>query len=486
MSCHDENVRFVSRPQGKNCTVGVDIGTTSVKAVAVAEGGEVVARARVPHRVVTNAAESLEHEADRAWRRGPRKAFALLSEELDGPAAGVAVTSMVPSITAVDRRGKPLLPGILYGDKRASVLEGSSVPGRSGGDEVAPDDLGGEREQGKRMIAWAVGQHPGAFGYWNCQAVATNALCGVPAVDAATATSFGSLMKRGQWDADELAELGLVEGQMPVIGQMGASLGTVPGTPTAFAGGSIDAFCEQIVAGIRDPGDVLVIFGATLIAWVLTDTWAEAPGFTTLPTMTPGQSMIGGPSNAGALFVDWVGSLLGSTPRRRASAPDSRTPVDERDGDPVRVPVWLPYPRGERTPFHDPSMRASVHDLDISQGREALVRGAYEASGFVIRRILQQSGSGGRRIIATGGGSRSVPWMQAVADATGLSVETVAVPEGGALGAAFLARMAAGLETSFDAAAEWARTGRRIDPDPRWAAAASERFKRFEELSPFG
>jgi xylulokinase len=474
MSCHDEDVRFVNRPLGKNCTVGVDIGTTSVKAVAVGEGGEVVARARVPHRVVTNAAESLEHEADRAWRRGPRKAFALLSEELDGPAAGVAVTSMVPSITAVDRRGKPLLPGILYGDSRA----------KSWGTDTAPDDLGGEREQGKRMIAWAAKQHPGAFGYWNCQAVATNALCGVPAVDAATATSFGTLMKRGQWDSDALAELGLVEAQMPVVGQMGASIGTVPGTTTAFAGGSIDAFCEQIVAGVRNPGDILVIFGATLIAWVLTDTWAEAPGFTTLPTMNPGQSMIGGPSNAGALFIDWVGSLLGSAPRRRASAPDSRTPVDERDGDPTRVPVWLPYPRGERTPFHDSGMRASVHDLDISQGRESMLRGAYEASGFVIRRILERSGSEGHRIIATGGGSRSVPWMQAVADATGLPVETVAVPEGGALGAAFLARMAAGLESSFDAAAEWARTGRRIDPDRRWASAASERFKRFEELSP--
>jgi xylulokinase len=148
------------------------------------------------------------------------------------------------------------------------------------------------------------------------------------------------------------------------------------------------------------------------------------------------------------------------------------------------VPVWLPYLRGERTPFHDPELRASVHDLDISQGPGSLVRGAHEASGFVIRRILERSGFGGRRIIATGGGSRSVPWMQAVADATGLPVDTVAVPEGAALGAAFLARMAAGLESSFSAAGEWARVGRRIEPDPAWAEAASLRYGRFEELGP--
>jgi xylulokinase len=76
--------------------------------------------------------------------------------------------------------------------------------------------------------------------------------------------------------------------------------------------------------------------------------------------------------------------------------------------------------------------------------------------------------------------------MQAVADATGLPVDTVAVPEGAALGAAFLARMAAGLEPSFDAAGGWARAGTRVDPDPAWAAAAADRFEQFEALGPEG
>ena len=62
--------------------------------------------------------------------------------------------------------------------------------------------------------------------------------------------------------------------------------------------------------------------------------------------------------------------------------------------------------------------------------------------------------------------------MEAVADATGLPVDTVAVPEGAALGAAFLARMAAGLESDFGAAGAWARRGPAIEPDPAWAAAA--------------
>jgi len=104
----------------------------------------------------------------------------------------------------------------------------------------------------------------------------------------------------------------------------------------------------------------------------------------------------------------------------------------------------------------------------------------------VIRRIVERSGAEAHRIVATGGGSRSVPWMQAVADATGLPVDTTAVSEGAALGAAYLARMAAGLATGFAEAASWSGAGRRIEPDPAWAAAAAGRFEQFEALGPEG
>ncbi len=334
------------------------------------------------------------------------------------------------------------------------------------------------------MLAWAVGERPGAMGYWNCQAMATHALTGVPAVDQATATSFGGLYDGGRWDKRALDDLGVDEAQLPVVGGMGQGLGTVPDSPTVFAGGSIDAFCEQIVAGANQPGDVLVIFGATLIAWVVAEAWRDVPGLTTLPNMVAGQVMIGGPSNAGALFADWAGRLTGRPARKPASAYLPDAPETPREGSPSQIPVWLPYLRGERTPFHDPSLRSSLHGLDIAQGPESLVRAAHEASGFVIRRIIERSGFPTRRIVATGGGSRSVPWMQAVADATGLPVDTVAVSEGAALGAAFLARMATGIERSFDGADAWSRVGRRIEPDAAWATAASRRFEQFETLGP--
>lgn len=472
--------------------MGVDVGTTSVKAVAVDEDGTVLARTRVLHGVDAPSVGQLEHDAERAWRRGPRRAFAQVTREFDDPPAGVAVTAMVPSMTAVDPRGRPVLPGLLYGDSRAHTQHGARA-------------ARGESE-GEGMLRWAIRARPDATGYWPCQAVATWALGGTPAVDGATATSFGRLFRGGRWDKTLLEELGVETSRLSVVHPMGRPAARIPGTATAVAGGSVDAFCEQIVAGADHAGDVLAIFGATLVVWVVKDAMVadsvEAiPGYMTLPHTEPGCVLVGGPSNAGALFVDWVqralqlGARVRGGPRTATSGrqvgagppPGSRPRswAGDRHGDADRVPIWLPYLRGERAPFDDPELRASVHGLDITQGPASIMRGAYEASGFVIRRLLERSGQAGRRVVAAGGGSRSLAWMRAVADATGLPVETVAVPEGAALGAAYLARMAADLEPSFEGARRWVRTGQLVEPDPTWAAAATERFAVFEALSPW-
>jgi xylulokinase len=155
---------------------------------------------------------------------------------------------------------------------------------------------------------------------------------------------------------------------------------------------------------------------------------------------------------------------------------------DNSTVQPEGVPVWSPYVRGERVPHHDPDRRAVLDGLDLTHGGAAVRRAGYEASGFVARQLIELSGARPGRIVATGGGTRVQPWMQALADATGLPVEVSAVPEGAALGAAFLARMAVGLETSTADAARWASTERVVGPDPLWTSAMQNRYARFLEL----
>ena len=156
------------------------------------------------------------------------------------------------------------------------------------------------------------------------------------------------------------------------------------------------------------------------------------------------------------------------------------------DVEPDDLPVWLPYVRGERTPLHRPDLRSSLHDAALHHDSAHLLRAAYEAAGFVVRHHLDLARPAGlvpRRIVAAGGGTQSEAWMQALADCTDLPVEVVAVPEGAALGSAFVARCVAGLEPNMTDARRWARTTRAVEPRPDWVAASQPRYERFRALT---
>jgi xylulokinase len=431
-------------------TIGIDIGTTAVKAVAADDDGRVVARARIPHQLRVPAPDRLEHNADEAWRRGPLAAL----NQLGCPdALAVAVSAMVPSLTAVDSGGHPITPGLLYGDGRGRV------PGAA---TDSPFPVGEAAE----FLRWTAAQAPDAAGYWPAPAVANHALAGEAVVDFPTAFTASPLFDGDGWNAAACADHGATERQMPRVAAPGTAAGQVGSAVLAVGG--IDAVCEQMVSGADRDGDVLVLCGTTLIVWVTIPEPRQVPGLWTIPTMT-GKSQIGGASNAGGLFLGWVERVLG--------------PGDPAAADPRRVPVWSPYLRGERTPLHDPDRRGLLDGLDLSHDAAALRRAAYEASGFVVRQLIDLSGADVSRIVVAGGGTRVPPWMQAIADATGRPVELSGVAEGAALGAAFLARMAVGRESAITDAARWAGTERVVEPSPAWLNPVQERYHRFLELA---
>ena len=180
---------------GSPVTVGVDIGTTSVKALAVDEKGQVVARSRVPHSIVAPEPDVLRHDAKKAWRAGPRKAFEQVTAQLEAEGnslAGVAVASMVPSMTAVGRQGVPVAAGPALRGPR-----GPARRGRAGDDAVVPL---GAMPDAEGFLRWASTEVPDARGYWPCQAVATNAISGLPAIDTGVTASLGMLHTHKGWN----------------------------------------------------------------------------------------------------------------------------------------------------------------------------------------------------------------------------------------------------------------------------------------------
>ena len=443
----------MTRVSPKEVTIGIDVGTTAVKAVAADEDGRVVSGTRIPHQLRVPAPDRLEHDADEAWRRGPLAAL----RRLDRPdARAVAVSALAPSLTAVDCAGDPVSPGLLYGDGRGRVPSGVGAQGPAIGEAA-------------EFLRWTARELPEAAGYWPASAVANYALAGAAVVDLATAATMFPLFDGSGWSPGALAGCGVTEGRMPRVEMIGAAAGHVHGMDAVLAVGAIDALCEQLVAGADHDGDALVLCGTTLIVWVSIPEARQEPGLWTIPHPVSGKSQIGGASNAGGLFLGWVDRLLG--------------PGDPATVDPRRVPVWSPYVRGERTPLHDPDRRAVLDALDLTHDAASVRRAAFEASGFVVRQLIELCRTPSSRIVAAGGGTRVEPWVQAIADATGRPVEVSAVAEGAALGAAFLGRVAAGLETSMTDAARWASIGRIVEPDPAWRSAMQDRYGRFLELA---
>lgn len=430
-------------------TVGIDIGTTSVKAVAVDPDGTVIARSRIRHPLMSASADELQHDARRAWRLGPRRALAALG---DVRPKALSVTGMVPSLVAVNRRGIPLSRGLLYGDASGQEEQGTGVA-----------LMGGEPAAFLKALSAA---HPDAAGFWPAQTTALASLGGPPVVAMTVSFVLGPLAVGGAWNPEVLDACGVSEDRLPRIVPDRTPVGRV-GDMLLDPGG-IDVMCERLVSGATSEGDVLVLCGSTLI--LILRLPADHPLPPSVPAFPDGQGGLVATtaSNAGGLFLDWVDRVV--APAKKAVAPD-------------QVPVWSPYIRGERTPWGDPTRRGQLADLHLGHDSAAIRQAAFEAAGFVVRHHLELTGAPAKRIVAVGGGTRSAGWMQALADTTGLPVDVQAVPEGAAIGAAYLARMSAGLEDDLAQAARWARSSHRVEPRGEWVAATASRYTRFRELA---
>ena len=446
--------------------MGIDIGTSSVKAVAADEDGNVVAQSRIPHAIRIPAPDRFEHDPRQAWFDGPRSALDALNLA-DAP-AGVSVSAMVPSLTAVDSGGNPLTPGLLYGDARGQGEPSSGNPAETG--ELVS------------FLRWAKQTAPTAAGYWPATTMANYALAGEAVIDTTTASVAYPLFDWTKWDPEVAERVGITVEQLPRIVPTGWACGNVGGPDgPVLAPGCIDVLTDQIVSGANQVGDVLVLMGTTLIVNTVTPRHDAVEDYWVMPFTEPELFLAGGPSNAGGLFINWATRSMG------VDAPDTAAAHAETP-HPDRVPVWAPYPRGERVPLHDPHRRAMLADLDLTHDAASIRRATFEASGFVTRRMIDAVCGAHvvtpRRIVATGGGTRVEEWVQALADCTGLPVQCTKVPEGAALGSAFLARLAAKLEDGvMTDARRWARPGRTVEPDPRWAEALERRYQRFLVLS---
>ena len=241
------------------------------------------------------------------------------------------------------------------------------------------------------------------------------------------------------WSEEQAAAVGIRVDQLPRLVPTGWECGAGRRCDgPVLAGGCIDALADQIVAGADNDGDVLVLLGTTLIVWAVTtrhDAGAGLLGRSRTPRRTSSSSVAR--ATRAASSCNWATGLLARRVR-------PRTEIDARPG-----PVWAPYPRGERVAAHDPTAGRVLADLDLTHDAAALRRAAFEASGFVARRMHRRRGRDARHHAAAHRRDRRRHARRRVgAGPRRLHRAPGRVrrgAEGGALGSAFLARSRAGL-----------------------------------------
>ena len=432
-------------------TVGIDIGTTSVKAVAVDADGEVRASARV--------AGALKSRARRGARSRRRAGVAV-----GGPRGARRrwrrrTSTCAPSTS---RRWCRRCARSTPTDARSPTGSSTATPGASGGDSAADPSQSGELA---RFLAWLVEAHPDAAGYWPAQAVANHALAGVGAIDTVVAMTTLPLFDFTGWDA------GVAEGRGPRRHRA---------TSGAGVGQRTDRHDPRRRAGRRRGGRAghhRRVRRAARVGGGRRRRRARHP--------RRHRHRLGGHTGVGR-------------GRRRLDRAPHHAGQDARSAG-RRTPAGCSWTgsggcSATSTPISSIRTAGSTSTRSRSGSRTCAASGCRSTIPTAGRRCTTSTSGWARR--PSGGpprglGVRGAPhprprrrrmhaassppaaacrarsWMQALADGTGLPVDVVAVPQGAALGTAYLARVAAGLEADASDAGRWARTSHRVEPDDR-------------------
>ncbi|HET9059335.1 MAG TPA: FGGY family carbohydrate kinase, partial [Acidimicrobiales bacterium] len=208
---------------GSPLTVGLDIGTTSCKAVLVDDHGEVLGRCRMSSGLIAGEG-TFRHDAAESWWELPRRALAQVAAGFGERIAGVAVCAPVPSLAPVGPEGRPLGPGLLYGDEHSRPPVGDRV---SRGAKRPPSDDPTASAEMLHMATWASRAFPHAEGFWPAQAVANASLSGEGVLDLASAFGTGSLYNGAGWDEPTCAAAGIVPSKLPRVAVFGEPVGRV-------------------------------------------------------------------------------------------------------------------------------------------------------------------------------------------------------------------------------------------------------------------
>ncbi len=472
--------------------LGLDVGSSSTKAVLVGADGVVVADARIEHGISRPRPGWAEQDAGRDWWGG---ALEVCRRVLTGRAScvrAVGVSALGPCVLPADAGGRALRPAILYGiDSRASAQVGRLT-----------DELGAEEilsRCGSRLssqsagpkIRWLVEEEPQVWAatrhVFGATSYVVARLTGEYVLDHHSAGHWAPLydVHRNEW-IGEWAGLVAPGLRLPRLvwpqeqcGTVSAEAAAATGLPEGIpvAGGSIDSWCEVAASGLRGPGEGLLVYGTSMFLIEVHTPARPDPRLWTTVGFVPGATnLAAGVASAGAL-TSWLRELSGGTPYEALYEEAAAA------GPGAGGLLALPYFAGERTPLFDPGLRGAILGLTAAHGRGHILRAFMEAAAFAVRQNLEAMDEAGAtigRLSSSGGGASEALWPRIVSDVTGLAQDVRVGPSRAGVGAALLAAIAAGAASLHT---RWPQPTVRVGPDPENRAIYDGLYGWFRELA---
>ena len=453
--------------------VGLDVGTTGVKALAITPDGDVLSSAEEGYSLLTPHAGWSEQDPE-DWLRASEKALARLGVD----ESRVGLSGQMHGLVCLDERDRVLRPAILWNDQRTGA-ECAEIEERVGLERLI--SLTGNRALPgftAPKLLWLRRHEPDVYGRIRRIVLPKDyvrfRLTGEWAIDAADAS--GTLLfdvAHRRWSDEVLSALELPPEWLP------------PAHESTEIAGAGDQQAAALGVGVIDPGAVSVVLGTSGVVLASLPAYAhdsQARVHAFCHAVPDTWEAMGVMLNA-AGSLRWLRDTLAP-----GTSFDELTAEASRWSPGVEGLTFLPYLQGERTPHADPDARGSFTGLSLRHDRGALVRAVLEGVAYGLRdslELLRQLGVQPEKGRVSGGGARGRLWLEIVASALDLPLELTIDEEGSAYGAALLAGVASGVfADAREAVGACVRAGEVVEPNADWAPAYEAGYARFRALYP--
>jgi len=449
--------------------IGLDIGTTAVKGIAISPDGELLASATEEYPLSTPHPGWSEQDPDDWWRATQACLAAL-------PEGDVGFSGQMHGLVVLGADDRVLRPAILWNDQRTQA-QCDEIEERVGLARLI--ELTGNRALTgftAPKLLWLREHEPAIYGEIRHVLLPKDyvrfRLTGERAIDAADASGtllFDVAGRRWSHEVCEALEIPL-EWLPPVF----------ESTEIAGAG---DQAAAALGVGIVSPGLISVVLGTSGVVFAVLPAYApdEQARVHVFCHAAPGSWHAMGVMLSAAGSFAWLRGVLGGEYRTLDAEAERWEPG-------VEGLQFAPYLAGERTPHADPDARGAFTGLTLRHDRGALARATLEGVAYGLRdslELLRELGVDARAGRLSGGGSASELWSRIVASVLGIPLERTESQEGSAFGAALLAGVRSGVFADVqEAVARCVRIRDRIEPDERWVAAYEGGYANYRKLYP--